>query len=181
MIIGSDGVGKSTILHQYIEKTEFQSISLITIGVEFKTKIITTDGQSVKLLLSDIAGHEKFAPMRQTYFTGAAGCVVVYDITDRHSFEAVDKWFEEFLSTADKSIPLTLVGNKIDLANERQITFNEGATKAEEKGASFFETSAKTGTLSIDELFEDLAKRKLQIKNNFLEKTALKQIDSTIR
>ncbi len=163
MIIGSTMVGKTTLIQQYIEK-RFQPRYLVTIGVEFKTKILELDSKSIKLLLTDTAGQEKFANLRKTYYAGTSACVIVYDITNRNSFEAVDKWIEEFRSVVDSEIPLTLIGNKIDLAHERKVTSAEGAKKAREIGANFFETSAKLGTMSIDRAFEDLARRRLQMQ-----------------
>ncbi|MFX0061522.1 MAG: Rab family GTPase [Candidatus Hermodarchaeota archaeon] len=163
MIIGSNMVGKTTLIQQYIEK-RFQPRYLVTIGVEFKTKILELDGKPIKLLLTDTAGQEKFANLRKTYYAGASACIVVYDITDRNTFEAVDKWLAEFRSVVDSEIPLTLIGNKIDLAHERKVTAVEGSKKAKEMGAIFFETSAKLGTMSIDRAFEDLARRRLQMQ-----------------
>ena len=95
MVIGSNMVGKTTLIQQYIEK-RFQPRYLVTIGVEFKTKILELDGKPIKLLLTDTAGQEKFANLRKTYYAGASACVVVYDITDRNTFEAVDNWLQEF-------------------------------------------------------------------------------------
>ncbi|MFX0090174.1 MAG: Rab family GTPase [Candidatus Hodarchaeota archaeon] len=175
MMIGSHKVGKSTIIRKFIEK-EFLLRYRVTIGVEFKTKEIFINGRPIKLLLGDCGGQKSFGNLRRTYYTGAKGCIVVYDVTDRSSFEAVDEWIREFRSTTREHVPLVLVGNKIDLAHERQVSYAEGEIKAKDVGATFFETSARLGTVSIDELFENLARRILKMETTLPAGEAVNKI-----
>ncbi|MFX0091647.1 MAG: Rab family GTPase [Candidatus Hodarchaeota archaeon] len=161
MIIGPHKVGKTTIIQRYIGHP-FLPRYRVTIGVEFKTKIINVDGKPIKLVLGDCGGQEKFIRLRKTYYTGASGGTLVYDITNRSSFEVLDQWVEEFRSVTDDSVPMVLIGNKIDLYDIREVKYEEGLKKAEVIGATFFETSAKRETEIIEAAFENLVRRKLQ-------------------
>lgn len=118
IIIGDSGVGKSCILLQFLEGT-FKQNHEATIGVEFGTKVIpTSEGFSVKLQVWDTAGQDAFKSITRSYYRNAAGALVVYDITNRATFQNVSKWLEEARVNGNKEMVLALVGNKCDLDNK---------------------------------------------------------------
>jgi Ras-related protein Rab-2A len=136
-------VGKSCILLQFNEN-KFREQHEITIGAEFGTKIIELEGKFIKIQVWDTAGHEAFQSITRTYYRGAAGALLVYDITRRDTYIHLIKWLSELKENAPKDITIILIGNKNDLENERQVSYEEGENFAKENGLLFLETSAKT-------------------------------------
>ena len=116
----------------------------LTIGVEFGAKTIELNNKNIKIQIWDTAGQEAFQAITRTYYKGAAGALLVYDITRRDTFTHVTKWLEEVKSNSSKSICIILIGNKKDLEDKRQVTYEEGENFAKEHGLMFLETSAKT-------------------------------------
>jgi len=125
--------------------------------VDFKIKSIALDGKNVKLQIWDTAGQDRFRTITCSYYRGAQGIVVVYDITDRDSFEAVRQWMIEIDKYAQESVIKLLVGNKCDMNDKRKVTFDEGQELANQYGIQFFEASAKSCS-NIDLLFQTMAK-----------------------
>jgi len=156
LVIGSAGTGKSCILHQFIEN-KFKQDSNHTIGVEFGSKIINVGGKFVKLQIWDTAGQERFRSVTRSYYRGAAGALLVYDITSRESFNALTAWLTDARSLASPNIVILMVGNKKDLDAEREVTFLEASRFAQENELMFLETSAMTGD-HIEEAFLKCAK-----------------------
>ena len=124
-----------------------------SIGVDFKTKDIIVDNKKVKLQLWDTAGHERFKTITTSYYRGANAIVIVYDVTERESFEHIEKWLNEIDKYAKENVLKFLVGNKIDLFDSRNVSFDEGKNISEKYNIMFFETSAKDN-IDIQELFE---------------------------
>ena len=153
-------VGKSNILSKYINK-EFDKNSKPTIGVELGTKIIKIEGYSCKLLIWDTAGLPRYKSITQAYFKGSKGAFVVYDITQKSTFDNIDKWIKDLKSETDKNLSIIILGNKCDLENERQITKEQGEAKSKEYNAGFFEVSAFSGK-NIDKAFEKLISEVIQ-------------------
>lgn len=151
LVIGSAGAGKSCLLHQFIEG-RFKDDSSHTIGVEFGSKIVPVGGKSVKLQIWDTAGQERFRSVTRSYYRGAAGALLVYDITSRETFNSLANWLTDARTLASPSIVILLVGNKKDLEEEREVTFLEASRFAQENDLIFLETSAKTGE-SVEEAF----------------------------
>ncbi|XP_034252966.1 ras-related protein Rab-4B [Thrips palmi] len=151
LVIGSAGAGKSCILHQFIE-SKFKDNSSHTIGVEFGSKIVKVGGKSVKLQIWDTAGQERFRSVTRSYYRGAAGALLVYDITSRDSFNALSNWLRDARSLAGPNIVILLVGNKKDLDAKREVTFLEASKFAQENELIFLESSAKTGE-NVEESF----------------------------
>nr|CAD7405822.1 unnamed protein product [Timema cristinae]CAD7432570.1 unnamed protein product [Timema monikensis] len=149
LVIGSAGSGKSCLLHQFIE---IKDDSSHTIGVEFGSKIVNVGGKSVKLQIWDTAGQERFRSVTRSYYRGAAGALLVYDITNRESFNALSNWLSDARTLASPNIIILLVGNKKDLDATREVTFLEASRFAQENELMFLETSAKTGE-NVEEAF----------------------------
>lgn len=155
ILIGDASVGKSNILNRFI-RNEFNIDSKSTIGVEFATKTIIHNKQRIKIQLWDTAGQERFRAVTSAYYRGAQGIVLVFDVTNRVSFEHVDKWLREIKDNGDTTSSVILVGNKIDLAQNRVISTGECIEFASKAGVYYIETSAKQG-LGIDDMFMTLA------------------------
>jgi Ras-related protein Rab-2A len=142
-------VGKSCILLQFNEN-KFREQHEITIGAEFAAKIIELDGKFIKIQVWDTAGHEAFQSITKIYYRGAVGALLVYDITRRDTYIHLIKWLSELKENAPKDITIILIGNKNDLENERQVSYEEGESFAKENGLLFLETSAKTANNIIE-------------------------------
>lgn len=156
LVIGSAGTGKSCLLHQFIEG-KFKAESNHTIGVEFGSKIIQVGGKSVKLQIWDTAGQERFRSVTRSYYRGAAGALLVYDLTSRDSYNALGNWLGDARTLASPNIMILCVGNKKDLEDERQVTFMEASRFSQENELMFMEASALTGE-NVEEAFLKCAK-----------------------
>ena len=151
IIIGDSAVGKSNILTQYVYEKfneEFQS----TLGVEFASKNVIIDGKIYRIQIWDTAGAENFRSITRAYYKNSICAFIVYDITQRNTFENVKLWLDDIHNQCPQTTLLVLVGNKIDLESERQISYEEGEDFAQKNNMYFFETSAKTGK-NIENLF----------------------------
>ena len=151
IIIGDSAVGKSNILTQYVYEKfseEFQS----TLGVEFAAKNAVIDNKIYRIQIWDTAGAENFRSITRAYYKNSVCAFIVYDITKRETFENVQVWLDDIKNQCPQTVLLVLVGNKLDLENERQISYEEGESFAQKNNMYFFETSAKTG-VNIENLF----------------------------
>ena len=157
LIIGDSSVGKSNILLRFSDNI-FHDTFLPTIGVDFKIRNVKMGDQTIKLNIWDTAGQERFKTITSTYYKGAHGIILAYDITDRESFNNVNNWLAEVKKHAGAQVIKLLVGNKCDLENERVVTAKEGKEFADSLGISFMETSAKQ-RINIDESFMTLTKQ----------------------
>ena len=176
LIIGDSNVGKTSILLQYTSNF-FQETHIATIGVEFKLKEITLDNIEYKLNIWDTAGQERFKAITKSFFKAADGIIFVYDITKKSTFTNIKNWFQDAESKTDdfKSI---IVGNKIDLNDERTVTPEEGQNFANKKNCPFFESSAKD-KINIDEIFLTLLKEILKNKKDVID-SKIKEEEKTI-
>ena len=155
IIIGDSSVGKSNILLRYVYEKfneEFQS----TLGVEFSAKNLEINNKIYRIQIWDTAGQESFRSITRFYYKNSVCAFIVYDITNRDSFLNIKSWLDDIQKQCPKTVLLILVGNKIDLNDERQVSYDEGANFAQENNILFFETSAKSGE-NINELFETSA------------------------
>ena len=116
----------------------------MTIGVEFGAKTIQINGKTIKIQIWDTAGQEAFQAITRTYYKGAIGALLVYDITRRDTFTHVTKWLDDVRTNSSKNVTVILIGNKKDLEDKRQVSYEEGEAFAKENGLMFLETSAKT-------------------------------------
>ena len=151
IIIGDAAVGKSCLMLNFIDK-RFRSEHDLTIGVEFGSKIIDIKGTKIKLQIWDTAGSESFKSITRSYYRSAAGALLVYDITHRDSFNHLSEWLNEARFNGNPAMAITLVGNKLDLDDQRIISVEEGQRYAKDNGLDFLETSALTGH-NVNEAF----------------------------
>ncbi len=166
VLIGDTSVGKSNLLSRYIHN-DFDNESKSTIGVDFAAKHLTIKGKSIKIQIWDTAGQEKFRSIIKSYYSNANGFVIVYDVTKQESFDHVTNWMKILEQNAAKDHKILLVGNKIDLEEDREVSPIDGKEMAEKNNCYFMETSAKTNendcvskafqTL-IESIFGDLEK-----------------------
>ncbi|KAL6058301.1 Small GTP-binding protein Rab1 [Balamuthia mandrillaris] len=155
LLLGSQGVGKSSLLGRFADD-DFQDSYRTTVGVDFKIRTIDVDDKTIKLQLWDTAGQERFKTVTNTYFRGAHGVILVYDITDRKTFTQIeDYWLKEVQNNAPPNAVLMIVGNKCDLSN-RAVETSVGKDFAQMKEALFLETSAKEAT-NVNKAFITLA------------------------
>ena len=156
LIIGNSGVGKSCLLIRFTDD-KYEEGYVTTIGVDFKIKTLIIEEKSVKLQIWDTAGQERFRNIVSSYYKGAHGIMMVYDITDLESFRYLDSWIKEIEKNASKNVYKILVGNKNDLEKNRKVTFEKGKEFANLHGMKFFETSAKENR-NVEEAFKEMTK-----------------------
>ena len=156
VLIGDSFVGKTNIMSKYLNN-EFHEDSKATVGVEFGAKKFDIEGKSVKAQIWDTAGQERYKSITTTYYKGAKGALIVYDITRKETFDSVDRWISEVLNSGDKNMTMLLIGNKCDLDNQRQVTKEQGEEKAKAFKVAFLETSASSGE-NLDVAFEMIMK-----------------------
>ena len=154
ILVGDSGVGKTCLLSMYVKGVCGPTIP--TIAVEFCTKEIElNDGTKVKVQLWDTAGQERFKSLAMTYYRKAYGILLLFDVTKRSSFIACKNYLEEVRINSDKNCVIYLIGNKIDLSNQRQITTEEAENFAQKEKIQYIETSA-VKNLKVTEVFTSL-------------------------
>lgn len=165
IVVGDSGTGKSSLLHRFVEDT-FSEDQTQTIGVEFGAKVVQLLGKKIKLQIWDTAGQERYKSVTRSYYRGAVGCLIVYDITNRTSYDHISAWLNDVRQLAGKEVVVMLIGNKSDLANsdKRVVSHNEASLFAQENGLMHFETSAATGEL-VSDAFLKVAKTALSRSN----------------
>lgn len=151
VLIGDSGVGKSNLLSRFT-RNEFNLESKSTIGVEFATRSIQTEGKTIKAQIWDTAGQERYRAITSAYYRGAVGALLVYDITKRLTFEGIERWLKELTDNADPNIVIALVGNKADLQHLRAVSADDGTALSAKHRVSFIETSALDGS-NVEEAF----------------------------
>jgi small GTP-binding protein len=155
IVIGDSGVGKTQMMIRFTDDT-FNAQGVSTVGVDFKAKTINISGVPHKVQIWDTAGQERFRNITEAYYRKGHGIAIVYDVTNRTSFESIPSWFESVKNKCEGlgPIPIVLVGNKADM--EAAVSMEEGFQLATERGAHFFQTSALDGS-NIEDAFTDLA------------------------
>jgi len=161
ILLGDRTVGKTLLMNQYVNKN-FVTRYNATLGVDFMSKTLIIDKSPVKLQIWDTAGEERFQSLGVAFYRGADCCVFVYDITQRKSFASLDYYRDEFLVQTSareaNDFPFMLLGNKMDLASNRQVSVKKAKTWCEENNdIPYFEVSAKDG-INVDEAFETIAR-----------------------
>ena len=155
LLVGLPGVGKSNLMYQFSDNVFFSEYNS-TVGVEFKPKVVQHGDRKIKLQIWDIAGKEKLRAILQSYYKGAAVVVIVFDITNEESFKKVPEIVSSAREMADEGTRFILVGNKLDLSEERVVKFYEAKTLAQDLGMLYLEASAKDG-LGVETIFMEAA------------------------
>ncbi len=172
LLLGDSTVGKTCFLMRYTDNT-FQEIHMSTIGLDYRLKNITLEnGKNIKIQIWDTAGQEAFQAITRTYYKGAVGALLVYDITRHETFEHIDRWLNEIKANGSKDICCILIGNKKDLEDQRQVKYEEGEKLAKSNNLLFLETSAKSAE-NVQEAFLQTAEKILdQITKTGVDPTA---------
>ena len=170
IIVGDMAVGKSCLLLQFTDH-KFKHQHELTIGVEFGGKTIEVKNKKIKIQIWDTAGQEAFQAITRTYYKGAIGAFIVYDITSRDSFKHVTKWLNEIKENGSKDICCILIGNKKDLEDQRAVKYEEGKELAAQNNILFLETSAKTA--------ENEQETFIMLTEQILEQIAITGVDPT--
>ena len=156
LTLGDSSVGKSSFIVKYIDD-KFTYSYIATLGLDFKQKKIQLkSGENVRLRIFDTAGQERFKSISINFIKKANGILLLYDITNKFSFQSVNRWMESIKEAAGEKISVILIGNKCDLEKEREVSKEEGEEKAKQFNLPFYETSCKEG-ININEVFETLA------------------------
>ena len=162
--LGEGRVGKTSLTLKYV-KNEFHTDEISTINANCMARSVELEKGSVQLNIWDTAGQERFRALAPNYYRQAKGALVVYDITDRKSFDKVVSWIKELKEQADKDIVIVVAGNKADMERERQINRAEALEFCRKLQIRHFDTSAKTGN-GVQEIFTELARGMFEINGN---------------
>ena len=166
IVVGNAFVGKSNIIYRFVQG-KFNENYKATINLDFSYKNLKIGDKIYRVQLWDTVGQEEFQSISRGYYKSGVCALVVYDITNRESFNNVSTWVEECKNNGLSTISLVLVGNKIDLEDKRQITYEEGEDYANQNNMQFFETSALNGS-NIDKMFNDTVESIIRkIENNY--------------
>jgi Ras-related protein Rab-7A len=161
VILGDSGVGKTTLLQQYVNQ-KVSGHAKPTIGADFSKKEVLIDNAIVNLQIWDTAGQEKFQSLGYAFYRGADCCALVYDITNQRSFDNLTKWKEGFIEhaapTDPKQFPFVLIGNKLDKEPERKVKTQDAKSWCKEnEDMPYYETSALEN-IAVDGAFIEMAK-----------------------
>ena len=177
LLIGDSGVGKSCLLLRFMDETYTDSY-ISTIGVDFRIRSIEVDGKHIKLQIWDTAGQERFRTITSSYYRGANGIIVVYDITDKESFENIKQWLQEIERYASDSVIALLIGNKSDLKENRQVSRHTAQEFSQYNNMDFLETSAKENK-NVGNFFVRIAQKILEKQDaNILTQTMKRRLYS---
>jgi small GTP-binding protein len=145
IVIGASGAGKTSIVRRLTDNKFVKNVQS-TVGIEYFTHVATVDGRAIKMMIWDTAGQERFYSIAKAYFRSALGVVLVFDITDRKSFDCLPRWLRDARTEADSHCTVILVGNKSDLGTSRVVSNEEAEAFAREHELTYVETSALDGT-----------------------------------
>ena len=171
IVIGASGAGKTSILRRLIDK-KFVKNNPSTVGIEYFNYSTTIEGQHVKLMIWDTAGQERFYTIAKAYFRAAFGVILVFDITNRKSFDELPRWLRDARAEADQNCTIILVGNKVDLSETRQVSQEEAQNFAKENELNYIETSA-VENIALEEAF-------IQTTRDLLKKVMCGAINSDV-
>ena len=159
LLLGDSSVGKTCFLLRYCDKS-FQEAHLSTIGLDYRLKSMTLQNdKNIKLQIWDTAGQDRFRAITKNYYKGANGIILIYDVTNKQSYENVKNWLTQIKEEATPNVIIYLAGNKIDVEEEqRVITTEDGQKIADEYKLPFKETSAKNG-INVNEIFQELVEK----------------------
>ncbi|OWF49796.1 ras-related protein Rab-37-like isoform X1 [Mizuhopecten yessoensis] len=162
MLIGDSGVGKTCLLVRFKDGAFLSGSFISTVGIDFRNKVVDVDGTKVKLQIWDTAGQERFRSVTHAYYRDAHALLLLYDVTNKASFDNIRAWLGEINEYAQEDVVIMLLGNKSDSTADRVIRTEDGEKLAKEYSVAFMETSAKTG-MNVDLAFMAVA-RDLKMK-----------------
>ncbi|MHA1910877.1 MAG: Rab family GTPase [Candidatus Kariarchaeaceae archaeon] len=157
VLLGNPAAGKTSLIARYMTNKFTQSYS-ITVGTNISMKSVRFDTKEIQMAIWDLAGQDSFDSVRHLYYKGARGCVLIFDLTRRETLDSIKDWHAALVkdSFVKSRIPVVIVGNKLDLAAQREVTSEEAQIVADELGATYYEASAKTGK-TVEEFFTKIA------------------------
>ena len=170
LLLGNSNVGKSSLFLRFVDDI-WNDTFVPTIGVDFKIKTFEIDSKKIKMQIWDTAGQERFKNIIASYYRGAHGILLLYDVTDKDSYKNLSNWLIEIEKNASKNVLKVLIGNKSDLEDKRLVSYNQGKEFADTYGLKFIETSAKKN-LNVNEAFETLGR---ELMNASSDKKIVKQ------
>ena len=191
MALGNMKVGKTNFMLKYTEN-KYEESHVSTIGLDFKIKKIEINNKNYQLLFFDTAGQERYKSIALNVIKDTHGILLMYDITEKATFESIPDWIQNIKDLKGDDFPLILLGNKIDLENERTVSKEEGQKLADEIGIQFFEISNKAGIniqeaglALIKKIIEKKEKEKFDLNNSnslqLSKKTKVKLSDDAKR
>ncbi|XP_049776692.1 ras-related protein Rab-37-like isoform X1 [Schistocerca cancellata] len=145
MLLGDSGVGKTCLLVRFRDGRFLSGSFISTVGIDFRNKVVTVDGSRVKLQIWDTAGQERFRSVTHAYYRDAHALLLLYDVTNKTSFDNIRAWLGEIREYAQDDVVIMLLGNKADCGSDRLVRKEDGERLAREYNVAFMETSAKTG------------------------------------
>lgn len=175
VLIGNSGVGKSSVLSRYTDD-HFSDNYISTIGVDFKIKSLECNNKKINLQIWDTAGQERFRSIVNSYYKGAHGIILVYEVTSQSSFKSLEYWINEVKKYNTSDVPILLLGNKVDL--EREVLKSDAESYASRNNFLYIETSAKKNT-NIDNIFKIISLQILEKENQYMIKYGVKQQNPT--
>eukprot|EP00053_Salpingoeca_punica_P004122 m.47282 g.47282 ORF g.47282 m.47282 type:complete len:208 (-) comp12620_c0_seq1:318-941(-) len=178
VFLGEQSVGKTSLITRFMYDS-FDNTYQATIGIDFLSKTMYLEDRTVRLQLWDTAGQERFRSLIPSYIRDSSVAVVVYDITNRNSFQQTSKWIDDVRTERGQDVIIMLVGNKTDLADKRQVSTEEGEAKAKELNVMFIETSAKVGS-QVKQLFKRVAAALPGMENTIDPKEKEDLVDITL-
>lgn len=156
LLLGDSNVGKSSLLLRYTENI-YVDDNPSTIGIDFRVRSINIDGKQIKLQIWDASGQERFRSIASSYYRGCDGIILVYDITNRKSFDNLKNWILDINSRSISLPEIIIIGNKSDLEDKREVSYDDGWQFSHELGYEFFEISTKNSVGNINTIFSSIA------------------------
>ena len=154
VLLGESAVGKTSLATRFVNN-QFSEFEESTIGAAFLSKALTINNKTIKFEIWDTAGQERYQSLAPMYYRGAKVGIIVFDLTNRSTFDKAKRWVEELRQSGPENILLLLIGNKLDLENRRQLTYDECNNYAIESDLIYIETSAKKDT-NVEKIFEEI-------------------------
>ncbi len=178
LIIGDQNVGKSNFIFRFTEN-KFSESHQATIGIDVKVKNITIDNKVYKIQIFDTSGQETYKSISRNYYLRAQGILLMFDLTNKYTFQNLEKWIKEIYNVRDK-IPLIIIGNKSDLENKIEVKDDEVIQFGNKINASYYKTSAKNGK-NIDNSVINFVKQIIDLDITNKDKTYILDGSSIIK
>ncbi|KAI6215076.1 Ras-related protein Rab-26 [Aphelenchoides besseyi] len=164
MLIGDTSCGKTCLLIRFKDGTFMSNNFITTVGIDYRNKLVEVDQLKVKLQIWDTAGQERFRSITTSYYRDADAILLVFDVSNRTSFENIRNWLTQIKEYAKETVEIVLVGNKADLGSQRKVKTEEAKQLGAVYGIPYIETSAKTGK-NVNNVFELLARKLIGASN----------------